>query len=95
MRNIQYFWRHPLAEQGREQGRREGREQGRREGLAQARAEIVLRILRARQIDVPDGVRTRILTSTNPDELATWLDRSHDITHARELFTAPRCPDER
>ncbi|MFJ9247864.1 hypothetical protein [Streptomyces sp. NPDC101776] len=87
MRNIQYFWRHPLAEQVREEGRREGR--------AQARAEIILRLLRARQIDVPTPTRDRILASTDPDELATWLDRSHDITDARELFTAPRCPDER
>ncbi|MFI6462439.1 hypothetical protein [Streptomyces sp. NPDC050538] len=79
MRNIQYFWRHPLAEQVREEGRREGR--------AQARAEIVLRILQRRQIDVPADLRDRILASTDLDELGTWLDRAYEIVDARELFT--------
>ncbi|MGW3357005.1 hypothetical protein ACWDFL_16545 [Streptomyces bungoensis] len=37
MTAIQYFWRHPLAEQVREEGREEGRPQDRRE--------MVLRIL--------------------------------------------------
>lgn len=78
MRNIPYFWRHPLAEQVREEGRREGR--------AQARAEIVLRILQRRQIDVPADLRDRILASTDLDELGTWLDRSYKITEAGELF---------
>ena len=79
MRNIHYFWRHPLAEQVREEGRREGR--------AQARAEIVLRILQRRQINVPDDLRDRILASTDLDELGTWFDRSHEVVDARELFT--------
>ena len=79
MRNIHYFWRHPLAEQVREEGRREGR--------AQARAEIVLRILQRRQINVPDDLRDRILASTDLDELGTWLDRSYEIADAGELFT--------
>ncbi|MFG2783330.1 hypothetical protein ACGFY7_36550 [Streptomyces prunicolor] len=79
MRNIHYFWRHPLAEQVREEGRREGR--------AQARAEIVLRILQRRQIDVPADLRDRILASTDLDELGTWLDRSYEIADAGELFT--------
>ncbi|WOX10143.1 hypothetical protein [Streptomyces sp. N50] len=83
MRNIHYFWRHPLAEQMREEGRQEGRQEGR----AQARAEIVLRILGRRQIDVPDPVRDRILASTDLDELGTWFDRSHEVADARELFT--------
>ena len=79
MRNIHYFWRHPLAEQVREEGRREGR--------AQARAEIVLRILQRRQINVPDDLRDRILASTDLDELGAWLDRSYEIAAAGELFT--------
>lgn len=32
MTAIQYFWRHPLAEQVREEGHEEGREEGREEG---------------------------------------------------------------
>ncbi|MGW7239984.1 hypothetical protein [Streptomyces sp. NPDC054804] len=49
MTAIQYFWRHPLAEQVREEGREEGR--------AEARAEMILRILEWRGIPVSDAVR--------------------------------------
>ncbi|MEV6546067.1 hypothetical protein [Streptomyces sp. NPDC051665] len=51
------------------------------------RAEIILRILRGRQIDVPDDIRDRILASTDIDALGTWLDRSYEIADVRELFT--------
>ncbi|MFF7469663.1 hypothetical protein [Streptomyces sp. NPDC008092] len=52
MTAIQYFWRHPLAEQVREEGREEGREQGR----IQQCAEMVLRVLEWRGIPVSDLV---------------------------------------
>lgn len=78
MTAIQYFWRHPLAEQVREEGREEGR--------MQERAEMVFRILGRRRIDVPVSVRERVLSSTDLDELGTWLDRSHEVTDASELF---------
>ncbi|MFF0163304.1 hypothetical protein ACFYRY_38105 [Streptomyces sp. NPDC005263] len=78
MARIQYFWRHPLAEQVREEGREEGR--------ASERAQMILRNLRHRQIDVPDQVRDRVLSSTDLDELDTWLDRSYQVTDASELF---------
>ncbi|WSQ09697.1 hypothetical protein OG604_19090 [Streptomyces sp. NBC_01231] len=86
MTAIQYFWRHPLAEQVREQGRREGRAEAIREGRAQERAAGVLRVLRWRQIGVPDEVRDRVLSSTDLDQLGTWLDRSYQVTDAWELF---------
>ena len=75
MRNIQYFWRHPLAEQVREEGRAEGW------------SAAILRTLQRRQIDVPAPVRDRIVASTDLNELGTWLDRSYEIADARELFT--------
>ncbi|MFS8200712.1 hypothetical protein ACLVWQ_18760 [Streptomyces sp. CWNU-52B] len=78
MTAIQYFWRHPLAEQVREEGREEGR--------AQERAESVLRNLRWRGIDVPDAVRERVLSSTDMDELGALLERSYQVSDAGELF---------
>ncbi|MEV0735926.1 hypothetical protein AB0I51_08145 [Streptomyces sp. NPDC050549] len=54
---------------------------------AEGWAEAILRTLRRRHADVPDGVRDRILASTDIDELGTWLDRSQQVTDARELFT--------
>jgi hypothetical protein len=74
MTAIQYFWRHPLAEQVRDEGRAEGW------------SAAILRTLQRRQIDVPDGVRERILASTDLDELGTWLDRAQEVTDAVDLF---------
>ena len=45
MTAIQYFWRHPLAEQVRAEGREEGIEQGLEQGRIQDRQEMNLRIL--------------------------------------------------
>jgi hypothetical protein len=78
MTAIQYFWRHPLAEQVRAEGREEGR--------VAERAQMILRNLRYRQIDVPDSVRERVLSSTDMDELETWLDRSYQVADAADLF---------
>ncbi|MEU8932067.1 hypothetical protein AB0D30_19515 [Streptomyces sp. NPDC048409] len=55
MTAIQYFWRHPLAEQVRE----EGREEGRAEGRLQERAEMVLRLLEWRGLTVTESVREK------------------------------------
>ncbi|MFF0595790.1 RpnC/YadD family protein [Streptomyces antibioticus] len=78
MTAMQYFWRHPLAQEVREQGREEGR--------AQERAAVILRTLKWRQIDVPDTVRDRILASTDFDELGAWLDRAYEVDTASDLF---------
>ncbi|WP_416983068.1 hypothetical protein [Streptomyces sp. T028] len=83
MTAMQYFWRHPLAEEVREEGREEGREQGR----AQERAEMVLNILRWRGIDVPDSVRDRVEACTDLDQLTTWSERAVHATTADDLFT--------
>ncbi|MGX1130830.1 hypothetical protein RKD49_003020 [Streptomyces glaucescens] len=80
MTAIQYFWRHPLAEQVRE----EGREQGRAEG----KAEMVLQILQWRGIPVPDAVRERVNNCTDLDQLDVWAQRAVQATDAAELFEA-------
>ncbi|SEE63217.1 hypothetical protein [Streptomyces sp. Ag109_O5-10] len=82
MTAIQYFWRHPLAEQVREEGREEGREQGR----VQERAEMVLRVLEWRGIAVSDSVRERVDACTDLDQLETWAQRAVHVTDAAELF---------
>ncbi|MEU6239850.1 hypothetical protein [Streptomyces sp. NPDC047024] len=78
MTAIQYFWRHPLAEQVRE----EGREQG----WVQAKAEMVLQILEWRGIPVPDDVRERVLACTDRDQVEVWAERALHATEADELF---------
>jgi hypothetical protein len=78
MTAIQYFWRHPLAEQVREEGREQGR--------AEARAEMVLRVLEWRGISVPDTIRERVEACTDLDQLETWAQRAVHATEATELF---------
>ncbi|MFI9391949.1 hypothetical protein ACIG53_13825 [Streptomyces bauhiniae] len=83
MTAIQYFWRHPLAEQVRE----EGREQGLEEGRVQAKAEMVLRVLEWRGIPVPEHVSERVTTCADPDQLERWAQRAVHATYAEDLFT--------
>ncbi|MFG2632948.1 hypothetical protein ACGFX8_03015 [Streptomyces sp. NPDC048362] len=82
MTAIQYFWRHPLAEQVREEGREQGLEQGR----IQDRQEMTLRILEWRRIPVPDTVRERVEACTDLGRLETWAQRAVHATDATELF---------
>ncbi|MFJ9726918.1 hypothetical protein ACIRP3_29570 [Streptomyces sp. NPDC101209] len=79
MTGIQYFWRHPLAEQMRAEGREQGRLQSRRE--------IVLKILEWRGLPVPDSVRDRVTACTDLDQLAIWAQRAPGATNAGELFS--------
>ncbi|MGW4447492.1 hypothetical protein [Streptomyces sp. NPDC004682] len=83
MTAIQYFWRHPLAEQVRE----EGREQGLAEGRAQAKAEMVLRVLEWRGIPVPEHVSERVTSCDDPAQLELWAQRAVRATRAEDLFT--------
>ncbi|MGW3267765.1 hypothetical protein [Streptomyces sp. NPDC001056] len=87
MGRIQYFWRHPLAEQVREEGREEGRQEGREEGRIEVSRRMVLRLLEWRRIPVPDTARERIETCTDLDQLETWAERAVHATDAHELFT--------
>ncbi|MER5790987.1 hypothetical protein [Streptomyces sp. NPDC001980] len=82
MTAMQYFWRHPLAEQVREEGREEGREQGR----IQQCAEMVLRVLEWRGIPVSDSVREQVDACTDLDQLEIWAQRAVHVTDAAELF---------
>ncbi|MFI6039411.1 hypothetical protein ACIBBD_35880 [Streptomyces sp. NPDC051315] len=78
MTTMQYFWRHPLAQEVREQGREEGR-------IAE-RAEMTLRILEWRGIPVPDTVRARVEACTDLDRLTAWSERAVRATIAEDLF---------
>ncbi|MFJ8360517.1 hypothetical protein [Streptomyces sp. NPDC093984] len=86
MAAVQYFWRHPLAEQVREEGREEGREQGRLED----RAGMTLRILEWRGIPVPDFVRERVQGCTDLRQLGVWARRALHASDAAELFDDER-----
>ncbi|WP_030929413.1 hypothetical protein [Streptomyces sp. NRRL S-646] len=74
MMAIQYFWRHPLAEQVREEGR------------VEVRTEMVLRILEWRGMPVPAAVRKRVMACSDPDQLTEWAQRAVQATDVAELF---------
>ncbi|MFH8340443.1 hypothetical protein [Streptomyces sp. AM6-12] len=78
MGQIHYFWRHPLAEQVRAEGREEGRIEGWRETL--------LSFLEWRRIPVPDTARARIEACTDLDQLKAWAERAVHVAEAGELF---------
>lgn len=82
MTAIQYFWRHPLAEQVREEGREQGLEQGR----VQERADMVLRLLEWRGVPVSDELRDRVRACTDLDRLEVWAQRAVHAADAAELF---------
>ncbi|MCH5671564.1 hypothetical protein [Streptomyces gilvus] len=86
MTAIQYFWRHPLAEQVREEGREQGREEGLEQGRAETRAQMVLRILEWRELPVSDDVRRRVESCTDPKQLETWAKRALHVKNPSELF---------
>ncbi|MGW2465916.1 hypothetical protein [Streptomyces bauhiniae] len=86
MTAIQYFWRHPLAEQVREEGREQGLEEGREQGRAQAKAEMVLRVLEWRGIPVPEHVSERVIACDDPAQLERWAQRAVRATYAEDLF---------
>ncbi|EPD55102.1 hypothetical protein [Streptomyces sp. HGB0020] len=78
MTAMQYFWRHPLAEQVREEGREQGR--------TQAKAEMILRILEWRSIPVSEEVRERVENCTDLEQLELWAQRAVHAADAAELF---------
>ncbi|GAA2228555.1 hypothetical protein GCM10010360_58950 [Streptomyces nogalater] len=73
MTAVQYFRRHPLAEQVREEGR------------IQERQEMTLHVLEWRGIPVPDGVRERVHACTDPGQLEVWAQRALHAADAAEL----------
>jgi hypothetical protein len=53
---------------------------------AEGEADMLLRILGAKGIDIPDGARERISRCRDVGQLAAWAEKSAAITHIDELF---------
>ncbi|MEV1061532.1 hypothetical protein [Streptomyces sp. NPDC050263] len=85
MTTMQYFWRHPLAEEVRGQGVEQGIEQGKISNSV----EMTLNILRWRGIEVPDHVRERVESCADLDQLTVWSERAVHATVADDLFAGP------
>ncbi|MEU3751789.1 hypothetical protein AB0H17_03325 [Streptomyces olivoreticuli] len=73
--------------EGRFEGRAEGRVEGVVEGRAWERALLVMRVLRSRNIAIPEELRERIVDCSDLDALGRWLDRAFIVATAEELFS--------
>ena len=74
MTAVNYFFRHPVAEKVREEGRVEDR------------AETTLSILEWRGIQVPESVRVRVKGCPDLDQLKVWSERAVHVSDAADLF---------
>ncbi|MEU7425894.1 hypothetical protein [Streptomyces sp. NPDC040750] len=59
---------------------------GEARGEAKGEAKAVLRVLRARGVEVSESVRERVMACLDLEVLEAWLDRSLTVTRAEELF---------
>jgi hypothetical protein len=66
-----------------DQGRAEGRAEGRAAGAA-----MLLRVLAARGLTVPDEIRQRVQSCTDFAQLERWGDRAVTAMSLDEIFTA-------
>jgi hypothetical protein len=68
------------------EGCAEGEALGRAEGEVKGRADMLLRILAARGLEVPDPVRERVLSCTDLGQLDAWGDSAVTATTLDEVF---------
>ncbi len=61
----------------------------RAEGRTEARANDVLTVLRVRGIAVSDGVRQRIQSQRDPEQLERWLEKAIVATSIGDVIDDP------
>ncbi|MEV5706593.1 hypothetical protein [Actinoallomurus sp. NPDC052274] len=79
------FFRNAVRE-GRDVGLQEGRQEGRREGRHEGRVDIILAMLSARGVMVPDEARARIQGCADLDQLVEWGRRAATADSIEEVL---------
>ncbi|WP_434097713.1 hypothetical protein [Streptomyces mirabilis] len=74
MAPVNYFFKNPAAQKVREETRVEDW------------SEVILNILKWRDIEVPDPVRLRVRACSDLDQLKIWSERAIHVTEAAQLF---------
>ena len=64
----------------------DGKTEGRIEGITEGKAEDILAVLSARGITIPEHLRTRVSTCTDPAQLDTWLISAATATTLTDVF---------
>ena len=81
-------WAEGRAE-GREEGRTEGRKEGIQKGMEQGKAQFLLLVLGLRG-SVPEWLRERILTETDPGLLEDWMKAAADAVSVEDFLNTVR-----
>jgi hypothetical protein len=68
------------------EGEVKGRAEGEVKGRAEGEARIVLRILAARGLQVPDKIREQVLACQDTSQLETWADRAATADSVDDVF---------
>jgi len=71
-----YEYQSDFAKKYVAQGRTEGRTEGRLEGRAEEAGRVLLAVLRARGIPVPDSAQEHILAQKDPERLERWIEKA-------------------
>ncbi|MEU2213189.1 hypothetical protein [Streptomyces hygroscopicus] len=80
------FFRSDHAQRAFAEVRAEARAEARAETRIEAHAEALLRILKARGLEVTAETRERIESCKDMDVLGTWLDRAATASRTADLF---------
>jgi hypothetical protein len=64
----------------------QGRAEGMARGMAQGEAQILLRIMAARGLDIPEPIRARVAECTDTARLEAWADRAATATSVDDIF---------
>jgi hypothetical protein len=81
---------HPFIDQFIAEGKAEGRAEGKAEGRAEGEAQMILRVLAARGLQVPEEARQRLLSCTDTGQLEAWGERAATADTLDEVFGAAR-----
>ncbi|GAB2461027.1 hypothetical protein GCM10027187_31240 [Streptosporangium sandarakinum] len=76
----------PFAREHYGRGMAEGKAKGKTEGRAEEAAKLVLLVMDARGLDMPDDVRARITSCTDLTLLETWAARAATAQTVHDMF---------
>jgi hypothetical protein len=64
----------------------QGRAEGMAQGMAKGEALMLLRIMTARGLDIPERIRARVAGCTDTARLESWADRAATATSLDDIF---------
>jgi hypothetical protein len=85
---MEELFKDPFIDRFVEEGMEQGMEQGKQLGRADRATRVLLTILAARGIAIPEQTRARIEECADPDQLESWATRAATSTTADEVFAS-------